>query len=165
MKRIKKILIATCLCICGILAIPLGLLIIFIIAQVGVQPLNNHIAAGVEQEVKSIPLPQETEFIESISAAGKLVGNGNGMQYFGAMLIKSDLSLEELDAYYSAYREVEWEYVVEVQKDKKIETIDRNYSSDYLCFETDIDDDNYYIVYSWGDSDFDFITWFDIRGH
>ena len=50
--------------------------------------------------------------IESISRAGKLTGNGNGMQYFGAILIRSDLSLEELDAYYSRYRSNEWECLV-----------------------------------------------------
>ena len=38
------------------------------------------------------------------------------MQYFGAILIKSELSLEELDAYYSDYRRNEWEYLVEIQK-------------------------------------------------
>ena len=50
----------------------------------------------MEKELCETPLPEKTELIESISRAGKLTGNGNGMQYFGAILIRSDLSLEEL---------------------------------------------------------------------
>ena len=58
--------------------------------------INNHTAYKVEKELCETPLPEKTELIESISRAGKLTGNGNGMQYFGAILIRSDLSLEEL---------------------------------------------------------------------
>lgn len=50
--------------------------------------------------------------VEEFSQARKLIGCGNGMQFFGAILIKSDLSLEEIDSHYSAYRDVEWEYIV-----------------------------------------------------
>ena len=62
--------------------------------------INNHTAYKVEKKLCETPLPEKTELIESISRAGKLTGNGNGMQYFGAILIRSDLSLEELDASY-----------------------------------------------------------------
>ena len=58
--------------------------------------INNHTAYKVEKALCEIPLPEETELIESLSLAGKLTGNGNGMQYFGAILIRSELSLEEL---------------------------------------------------------------------
>lgn len=51
--------------------------------------------------------------IESLSQAGKLTGNGNGMQYFGAILIRSELSLEELETYVAndgarGEYEIEW---------------------------------------------------------
>ena len=90
MKKLKLVgILAAVVLIGGSLSIPL---------------INNHIAYKVEKALCEIPLPEETELIESLSQAGKLTGNGNGMQYFGAILIRSELSLEELDAYYSDYR-------------------------------------------------------------
>ena len=145
-----------------LLVILISLILIPILAQFGVQIANNCIAMEVEKEIKSLPLLERTNYIESISAAEKLVGNGNGMQYFGAMLIKSELSLEELDTYYSVYRENNWEYVVGYQTDGVI--MDENWIVGDLGFKSDIDSDDYYIVYSWGDTDVDFLSWFDIRG-
>ena len=108
--------------------------------------INNHTAYKVEKALCEIPLPEETELIESLSQAGKLTGNGNGMQYFGAILIRSELSLEELDAYYSDYRSNEWECLVETQEGKPIEVIDHG----TLQFTEEIKDSGYYIVYSGG---------------
>ena len=87
MKKLKLVgILAAVVLIGGVISIPL---------------INNHTAYKVEKKLCETPLPEKTELIESISRAGKLTGNGNGMQYFGAILIRSDLSLEELDAYYS----------------------------------------------------------------
>ena len=94
MKKLKLVgILAAVVLIGSVISIPL---------------INNHTAYKVEKALCEIPLPEETELIESLSQAGKLTGNGNGMQYFGAILIRSDLSLEELDAYYSGYRSNEW---------------------------------------------------------
>ena len=98
--------------------------------------------------------------IESLSQAGKLTGNGNGMQYFGAILIRSELSLEELDAYYSDYRSNEWECLVETQEGQSIEVIDHG----TLQFAKEIKDSGYYIVYSWGSGN-SLLEELDIRGH
>ena len=110
MKKLKIVwILAAAILIGGVISLPL---------------INNHTAYKVEKALCEIPLPEETELIESLSQAGKLTGNGNGMQYFGAILIRSELSLEELDAYYSDYRRNEWEYLVEIQKGQSIEVID-----------------------------------------
>ena len=122
--------------------------------------INNHTAYKVEKALCEIPLPEETELIESLSQAGKLTGNGNGMQYFGAILIRSELSLEELDAYYSDYRSNEWEYLVETQERQPIEVIDHG----TLQFTEEIKDSGYYIVYSWGSGD-SLLQELDMRGH
>lgn len=121
---------------------------------------NNCVALRVKHEIEEIPLPPKTEQIESLSSAKKLIGNGNGMQYFGAVLLQSDLSLEELDTYYSQYRENEWYYVVEKQSEKTI-----NATNEQLSFKTDINGDNYYIVYSWGDTKSELLYSWDLRGH
>ena len=63
---------------------------------------NDRIAASLEERLLRVPLPPETERIDSKSIAGRLPGsgNGNGMQYVGLLLVVSDLSGEELQAYY-----------------------------------------------------------------
>ena len=82
MKKLKLVgILAAVVLIGSVISIPL---------------INNHTAYKVEKALCEIPLPEEPELIESLSQDGKLTGNGNGMQYFGAILIRSDLSLEEL---------------------------------------------------------------------
>ena len=132
MKKLKVV---------GILAV-----VVLIVGSLSIPLINNHTAYKVEKALCEIPLPEETELIESLSQAGKLTGNGNGMQYFGAILIKSELSLEELDAYYSEYRSNEWEYLVEVQEGQSVEMLEHG----GLQFSEEIKGNSYYIVYSWG---------------
>ena len=134
--------------------------VVLIGGVISISFINNNIAYKVEKELCETPLPEKTELIESISRAGKLTGNGNGMQYFGAILIRSDLSLEELDAYYSDYRSNEWECLVETQEGQSIEVIDH----ETLQFSEEIKDSGYYIVYSWG-SGKSLLEELDIRGH
>ena len=146
MKKLKLVGILTAVVLIGgVISIPL---------------LNNYTAYKVERALCEIPLPEEAELIESLSQAGKLTGNGNGMQYFGAILIRSDLSLEELDAYYSGYRSNEWECLVEIQKGQSIEVIDHG----GLQFSEEIKDSGYYIVYSWESGD-SLLQELDMRGH
>lgn len=134
--------------------------VVLIGGVVSIPLINNHTAYKVEKTLCEIPLPEETELIESLSQAGKLTGNGNGMQYFGAILIRSDLSLEELDAYYSRYRSNEWECLVKIQEGQSIEGIDHG----TLQFAEEIKDRGYYIVYSWGSGN-SLLDELDIRGH
>ena len=146
MKKLKIVwILAAAILIGGVISLPL---------------INNHTAYKVEKALCEIPLPEETELIESLSQAGKFTGNGNGMQYFGAILIRSELSLEELDAYYSDYRRNEWEYLVEIQKGQSIEVIDHG----GLQFSKEIKGSGYYIVYSWGSGD-SLLQELDMRGH
>ena len=127
---------------------------------VGIPLANNHYAKQVEKELRETPLPEKTEIIDSVSQTGKLVGNGNGMQYFGAILLKSKLSLNNLEDYYSAYQKNEWSYVVEPQKTQIIEVVEHN----RISFSEKVDDEGYYIVYSWGDGP-DVLEELDFRGH
>lgn len=122
--------------------------------------INDGISEKTANELAALPLPDDTEFIEAVHKAGKLVGNGNGMQYFGAILIKSGLSMEELKEHYSNFAENEWECVVERQTEADIKIIEHG----PLAFKTEIAGDGYYIVYSWGDNNTVFHG-LDIRGH
>ena len=105
--------------------------------------VNNLTAKGVEKELKEIPLPDHTEMVEALSKAGKLVGNGNGMQYFGAILLKSEKSLDELSIYYSQQSDA----IVKEQKTQEIGFLEHS----RLSFKTNItDSEDYYIVYLFG---------------
>lgn len=147
MKKILAgfILTVVCILLCFLITVPI---------------VNSNVAKKTAKELVNLPLPENTEYIEDIYKAGKLVGNGNGMQYFGAILIKSELSLEELREYYLGFAEHEWECVVEEQTSTEIKIIEHG----SLAFKTDVDGTHYYIVYSWGDNDSIFHE-FDIRGH
>ncbi len=110
--------------------------------------------------MKNIELPDNTEYIETFSEAAKLVGNGNGMQYLGGILIKSGLSLDELQRYYAQFAENEWEYIVERQTGQEIGFVEHG----SVRLSAEIEDDTYFIVYSWGSNNSVFSI-LDIRGH
>ena len=82
------------------------------------------------------------------------------MQYLWVILIKSEVSLEELETYYSDYRSNEWEYLVEIQEGQSIKVIEH----EALQFSEEIEDSGYYIVYSWGSGN-SLLKELDIRGH
>lgn len=143
------------------LIITICLVVIGILSYIVLIPLiNNHYAKQVENKLRETPLPEKTEIIDSVSRAGKLVGNGNGMQYFGAILLKSKLSVDELEDYYSVYQKNEWSYVVEPQKSQIIEVVEHS----TISFLKKVDEDGYYIVYSWGNGP-DFLEKLDFRAH
>ena len=144
------------------IGISLGILVLvsFLAILFGVPIINNITAANVKNELLALPLPDNTELIDSVSKAGKLVGNGNGMQYFGAILIKTELSEKELATYYQQFAINEWNCIVERQTTKQIEMIE----NDTVSFNIAPDYDQYYIIYSWGESNF-FLRDLDLRGH
>ncbi len=133
-------------------------LIVLIIALNIVSPvINDYNANTVEKELVSTPLPENTILVNSYSEAGKLVGNGNGMQFYGEITVQSELTLEELDRFYSQFRENEWSYIVE---EKVVESSDE-IQSDAAAISEDY---RYYKIYSWGSGD-GFFEYFDLRGH
>lgn len=144
-----------------ILLISIAFLLILLTGSCAAAPLiNDCTARRVADELSRLPLPEKTELIEIKSAAGKLTGSGNGMQYFGAVLIRSALTPEELDTYYSAYAEDEESCTVQRQEGRAITLIEHG----NLSFENEISGEGYYIVYSWGDNDSIFNE-LDLRGH
>ena len=89
----KKILLSV---LGGVIALP-------IILNISVSAINDGIARNVEKELRAVDLPENVELLDSVSVAGKVSGNGNGMQYFGAILVSGDISEEELEKHYGAY--------------------------------------------------------------
>ena len=146
----KKILVVIG---CIVIVVVIGLLIAIPVS-------NNCIAKETAKIVNDLPVPEKTKYVESVSLASKLVGNGNGMQYFGAILIKSELSLDQLSKYYKGYSNQISDIFVEKQKEQKIQVVEHQ----NLSFKTDIESDHFYIVYAWGSNNglFDEL---DLRGN
>ena len=144
-----------------------GVLVILVVFYAGIVFTNNRIAAKVEKELRTAPLPEDTVLLDSLSIAGKLVGNGNGMQYMGSILVISDLTEEELYDFYS-----EAFHYIEVRK-QETQKIDFLNSSEY-SFELfgDPEHHDHYSITYWGSpGDLgmgEFVTTLldmDLRGH
>jgi hypothetical protein len=134
-------------------------ILIFLVVgfAVSIPLVNNQMAKNAEKQLLELPLPEKTTVADSLWAAGKFTGNGNGMQYFGAMLIKSELTLNELSAHYSQKLP---NAVVKEQSTTRIACIELR----ELSFPTDVTDGNYYIVYLFTDSGSPLLD-LDLRGH
>lgn len=144
-----------------ICTIVVSVLFVFILVfMLSIPVVNDCVANKTAKYVERIGLPNNTQYIETFSKAGKLIGNGNGMQYIGGILIKSELSLQELKSYYSQYAINGWECIVEKQTDKHISFIEHG----TISFNSDINSDAYYVVYSWGNANSVFSE-LDLRGH
>ena len=122
--------------------------------------VNDLTAKQTAEGLRALPLPEDTRLVETAYAAGKLTGNGNGMQYFGAVLLQSGLSLAELEAHYADCAQHDWECCVEPQADSAIRAVEHG----SLRLDTSVSGEGYYIVYSWG-SGLPFFQEFDLRGH
>ncbi|MBR5523992.1 MAG: hypothetical protein IKU51_01830 [Clostridia bacterium] len=140
--------------------------VFLLLIALAVPVANNGVALGVERQLKSLPLPADTEIVESTSVAGKLVGNGNGMQYFGALLLYSECSLEELQAFYAAHQTEDGTYRVEPQVGFDIRP-QGEFLMGNVTFNTDADTDGYYVLYAWGSAPRWAQDWLDldVRGH
>jgi len=94
MKRlIKRILLAIAL-------IP-ALLVLLVVTPFIVSPiLNNITLSSFSKQIYNYPLPENMELIEKKAVCGKLNGNGNGMDYFACILIKTDMTIDQIKQYY-----------------------------------------------------------------
>lgn len=145
----KKILLSV---LGGVIALP-------IILNISVSVINDGIARNVEKELRAVALPENVELLDSVSVAGKVSGNGNGMQYFGAVLLSGNISEEELEKHYGAYI-----------KDVEVEKYDSEAALDHydIHFDNFNSDADCYMVSAWGYVDGEFLSEFlnlDLRGH
>ncbi len=123
----------------------------------------------LEWEIANVELPEDTKIIDRLSIAGKMNGNGSGMQYLGLILIESELSLSELQKHYNAKfieKHPDEKYIgyhVEVQKSRKLEIVERGMPRYFSYFkDTGVIEDGYYIVYIFDPNSYGLGDW-DIR--
>ena len=134
---------------------------LFAMLLISIPVVNDLTAAQVKNRLEGLPLPENSMQVDSLSKAGKMTGNGNGMQYLGAILVESDLSLGEMKSHYAQFRANRWDCLVEVYHGGPLECVDIG----NVQFHAELDSSkNYYVVYSWG-SGLDFYEDWDLRGH
>lgn len=143
----------------GIMAVPVVLLAALILPQVWIRSVNDAAAHDVETRLENVPLPAGAERIDSLSVAAKLSGNGNGMQYLGALLIRSDQDLDDIQAYYDAHPGV-GDLAVSVTTSAGLGGLHRTPG-----FLGDAGDPDTFIVFAWGDGPGGLFEDSDLRGH
>ena len=141
-------------------------ILLAVLLYAGIVVSNNRIAEGLRQQVDGWPLPPDTERVESVAVAGKMDGNGNGMQYFGGALLHSRLDEAALRAWYEP-RLSDGESLRVARQDSPL-----LFECDKRCFQDFEDDGRYWVVmlcrYNSVDAEetpWDALLNLDIRGH
>lgn len=89
-----------------------GVILLLILGYMGIACANDQIAYSMEETLLTHPLPPRAELLDSKAIAGKLDGNGNGMQYRGMLLIASALPEEAIEAHYASLADgTNWVFV------------------------------------------------------
>ncbi|MBE6806615.1 MAG: hypothetical protein E7527_01185 [Ruminococcaceae bacterium] len=112
--------------------------------------INNAVALGIENDLKeALVNEQHLQVVDSISAAGRFFAFSNDMQYFGAVLVTSDLSEAELEAYFEKslfYKKYNCSY--EKQTSAKI-SLSKTVRNMDLSFDR-FPESTCYMIYRWG---------------
>jgi len=105
---------------------------------------------------------EELEIIDSKSACGKISGNGNGMEFYGAVLVKAECE-EDVEELVSSIDDDYNKVGYYIQADKQIDAspIDGHIFLEYESFPND--GKTYYTVYYF--TSHKLSTEFDIRAH
>lgn len=135
--------------------------VILLVVALGIPVANNAVALSVQRRLESLPLPEHTTLEEATSVAGKLAGSGNGMQYFGAVLLHSELSLEELSAHYIPHRQNLFDCVVEKQTGAEICPQGEGLVQ-AVAFSASPEEEGWYVLYSWGSAPKGLKGWLDL---
>jgi hypothetical protein len=125
---------------------------------------NNVILKKHTYELKNFKLNATYEILAKDDECGKLVGNGNGMQYFSALLIHSEENLN--------WKNSDWEgvFLIEVN-DTSFNDFINGYDYGDYCKNIkkklkEIDStENYYVLYSFYNAPLDSIWNDDLRAH
>lgn len=121
------------------------LAVVLLVMGLAVPIANNAVAMGVAREMEALSLPTDTTVVDKTSLSGRLTNDVGSVQYFGALLIKSDRPIEELRAHYAQYNtDLVAAYRVEPQKGQEITVLD---DMD-ISFREEVGEEGYYIVYT-----------------
>lgn len=132
---------------------------VFIGVPISIQIVNDASARHIETQLLDLPLPEGAERTASMAQAGKLDGNGNGMQYLGAILIRSDENVVELKDFYSAQADATGLWLSATPA----EDFNGYHGADGFLAHSG--ESGTFIVSAWGNGPGEFFEVLDIRGH
>ena len=125
---------------------------------------NNIILKKHTNELKYFKLNATYEILAKDEECGKLVGNGNGMQYFSALLIYSEENLE--------WENSDWEGVFLIKlNDNAFDDFMNGYNYGDYCknikkkMKEISNIEHYYVLYSFYNTPLDSIWNYDLRAH
>lgn len=122
-----------------------ALAVVLLVMGLAVPIANNAVAMGVAREMEAFLLPADTSIVEKTSLAGRFNKTAGSVQYFGALLIKSDRPIEELRTHYAQYNtDLIETYRVEPQSGQDITVL----GDAEIAFRETVEKDGYYIVYT-----------------
>lgn len=137
-------------------------LLLLLAVPVSVTLVNDAGARDLEKQLLSLPAPEDGEVVESLSQAGKVAGNGNGMQYVGALLVRSDRGIGAVSGHYATVSEG-IDLDVTVVTSAGIASQGLHGADDFLSHPRPGGD--LYVVYAFGDGPGGFFESVDLRGH
>ena len=146
----------------------ISVLILIALFHVAIYVVNNHIAKQLESQLLNCPLPPNSEIVDSVSVAGKIEGNGNGMQWFGIILIKSEMNEDDLSQWYSSHMDTDEADEIYVIRQKSPEVFEyenyrfNNFSGEDLCYQIQLFRDS---AVGTELSIWESLLNFDLRGH
>ncbi len=121
------------------------LAVVLLVMGLAVPIANNAVAMNVVREMEMLELPADTVVVDKTSLSGRLTNAVGSIQYFAALLIKSERPIEELRAHYAQYNtDLIESYRVEPQCGQEITVLD----DIDLSFREAVGQEDYYIVYT-----------------
>lgn len=142
-----------------------AVLFLLIVVALSFIPIGNNIILSKHtNELKNIKLNATYEILAKDDVCGKLVGNGNGMQYFSALLIHSEENLK--------WENSDWEgvFLIEVN-DTSFDDFINGYDYGDYCknikkkIKEISNTEHYYVLYSFYNAPLDSIWNDDLRAH
>ncbi len=121
------------------------LAVVLLVMGLAVPIANNAVAMGIAREMEALELPADTAVVDKTSLSGRLTNAVGSVQYFAALLVKSECPIEELRAHYAQYNtDLIATYRVEPQNGQEITVLD----DIDLSFREAVGKEGYYILYT-----------------
>lgn len=156
MSKLKRVFL---ILLIVILAIP----ILYYLSFALICPAINDAKAGrIERELTDMPLPSNTEILETASFCGNTSGTGNHIEIWAGVLIYSSLSENEIHQFFSDY-EMVWTVPKDLteQYPAPRDFIDFSFFNGQGFYSGQTQAVGYYIIGGY----YEAVTQHDIRGH
>ena len=125
--------------------------------------MNDYAAERVADHIAETPMPEGCEVVEKIALAGNIDSAGKLPFYYGAVLVKTDLAIEELEEHFEKYPYQGYVFEVKKQETQQLSEVHAASKLDRDYLLSDVSDGNYYLVSSYGSSYGIFVWLYDPR--